>query len=310
MSVERFNRVYAFYQAIPGPEAAELAIFFGYTSNGFAGGILSGLGFVLPGFGIMLLLSWLYGQYGLANAYVLASFHAVQPVVTAMIFLSLRKIAEHGFIDPKTKQFTFLLFFQGFLGLLLTVMRVNFLITLAYCGLLNGILYWRAHRPRWAYAAALAWLALGLLIYVLVVVYVGVPTTFTLGATADGGATYSGVFGVAALAGLLTFGGAYTAIPYIQQEAVVAGQWITNQQFLDGLALANLVPTPVRCLSPLFLSFSLMCCFFCYVARHVCDLCRLSRAQLGRRGAHVDRHLFPCVHLHAAGAPLLQQDPR
>lgn len=44
------------------------------------------------------------------------------------------------------------------------------------------------------------------------------------------------------LGGLLSFGGAYTAIPFVQQEAVVLGKWITQQQFLDGIAL-------VRCLS-------------------------------------------------------------
>jgi chromate transporter len=46
-------------------------------------------------------------------------------------------------------------------------------------------------------------------------------------------------------AGLLTFGGAYTAIPFIQQDAVVIGGWLTNAQFLDGLALSGLLPAPL-----------------------------------------------------------------
>ncbi|HRQ25142.1 MAG TPA: chromate transporter, partial [Anaerolineales bacterium] len=46
-------------------------------------------------------------------------------------------------------------------------------------------------------------------------------------------------------AGLLTFGGAYTAIPFIQRDAVEFGQWMTNAQFLDGLALSGLLPAPL-----------------------------------------------------------------
>jgi len=46
-------------------------------------------------------------------------------------------------------------------------------------------------------------------------------------------------------AGLLTFGGAYTAIPFIQHDAVEVGKWMTNPQFLDGLALSGLLPAPL-----------------------------------------------------------------
>jgi chromate transporter len=46
-------------------------------------------------------------------------------------------------------------------------------------------------------------------------------------------------------AGLLTFGGAYTVIPFLQQDAVQAGAWLTNAQFLDGLALSGLLPAPL-----------------------------------------------------------------
>jgi chromate transporter len=45
--------------------------------------------------------------------------------------------------------------------------------------------------------------------------------------------------------GLLTFGGAYTAIPFLQRDAVEIGRWLTNAQFLDGLALSGLLPAPL-----------------------------------------------------------------
>jgi chromate transporter len=45
--------------------------------------------------------------------------------------------------------------------------------------------------------------------------------------------------------GLLTFGGAYTAIPFLQHDAVEVGQWMSNAQFLDGLALSGILPAPL-----------------------------------------------------------------
>jgi chromate transporter len=46
-------------------------------------------------------------------------------------------------------------------------------------------------------------------------------------------------------AGLLTFGGAYTVIPFLQHDAVMARAWMTNAEFLDGLALSGILPAPL-----------------------------------------------------------------
>jgi chromate transporter len=45
-------------------------------------------------------------------------------------------------------------------------------------------------------------------------------------------------------AGLLTFGGAYTAIPFVRGDAVGRG-WVSDGQFLDGLALSGIIPAPL-----------------------------------------------------------------
>ncbi|HAD04258.1 MAG TPA: hypothetical protein DCF93_06365 [Desulfuromonas sp.] len=44
---------------------------------------------------------------------------------------------------------------------------------------------------------------------------------------------------------LLTFGGAYTVISFLQYDAVVTGGWMSNAQFLDGLALSGILPAPL-----------------------------------------------------------------
>lgn len=85
ISLPRFQRVFSVYQILPGPEAAELCMFFGCLSAGRIGGILAGVAFMLPGFLLMLLASYLYSLAGFENTYFNASFRALQPIVAAMV---------------------------------------------------------------------------------------------------------------------------------------------------------------------------------------------------------------------------------
>ena len=43
---------------------------------------------------------------------------------------------------------------------------------------------------------------------------------------------------------MLTFGGAYTAIPYVRADTVGRG-WLSDGSFLDGVALAGVLPAPL-----------------------------------------------------------------
>ena len=63
-------------------------------------------------------------------------------------------------------------------------------------------------------------------------------------AVVQGEASLLLIFVAGLKAGLLTFGGAYTAIPFIRNDAVGRG-WITDGQFLDGLALSGVLPAPL-----------------------------------------------------------------
>src|SRR5207244_8938020 len=46
-------------------------------------------------------------------------------------------------------------------------------------------------------------------------------------------------------AGLLTFGGAYTVIPFLRESAVAGHHWLTSGQFVDGLAISGILPAPL-----------------------------------------------------------------
>lgn len=53
------------------------------------------------------------------------------------------------------------------------------------------------------------------------------------------------LFGSGLRTGLLTFGGAYTAIPFLLHDSVELGGWLTREQFLDGVALGGVLPAPL-----------------------------------------------------------------
>ena len=58
MSSARFNRLLAVLQVLPGPEAHELCVHMGMRARGRIGGLLAGLGFMLPGLMLMLGIGW------------------------------------------------------------------------------------------------------------------------------------------------------------------------------------------------------------------------------------------------------------
>lgn len=217
---ERFNRVLAVYQALPGPEAHEMCVYFGMVARGRIGGFLAGLGFMLPGFVLMLGLSWMYVRWGMKTPILLAVFAGCQPAVVALIVRGLTRIGSHALHD------------RALWGIALaagacTLGGISFLIALPVSGLVYAF---HARMTRQSTLAALATTPWAFLVQAGPATLV--PTTL-------------GLLGSGLRCGLLTFGGAYTAIPFLQHDAVVRGGWMTNGQFLDGIALAGILPAPL-----------------------------------------------------------------
>jgi len=244
ITVERFNRVLAVYQALPGPEATELACYFGLLSRGRLGAVLAGLAFLLPGFSLLLLISWVYVTYYevIQNPAVTAIFSGIQPAVSAMIFRALVKLAEHAFQDQRSNTFSMLLAFYGLLSFLLSVLKINFFITMGLCGVIHSLLY---KQTLWRQTMAFTILISFFVGFVVYVVYNGFPTDLSLGSGLTLEASLLGIFLLGLLGGLLTFGGAYTTIPFIYADAVISAGWLTEKQFLDAIAITNVLPTPL-----------------------------------------------------------------
>lgn len=234
ISKEHFNRTLAVYQVLPGPEAHELCVYFGMIAKGRWGGFLAGLGFMLPGFIFMILLTWFYIQFGIKSQIFQFIFSGFQAAVIALIFMGTYRIGKHALINVKLIIFGLISAAAHFAG-------ISFFIVLPLAGIAY-ILLMKKNKTNLT------------LIILLIIFCCGFlfqqnhteQTTITAFAkdeiTNSSSVTifFSGLKG-----GLLTFGGAYTVIPFIQQDAVINNGWMTNEQFLDGIALSGILPAPL-----------------------------------------------------------------
>jgi chromate transporter len=233
VSQEQFRRALAVYQVLPGPEAHELCVWFGTVARGRLGGLLAGLGFMLPGLVLTLLLSWCYTAVGAWPSGVLAAFAGMQAVVIALVVRATHRIAAHAIPDRCAAVLALLAMASALLG-------VHFAIPLLGAGL--TYLVWTSPRPALRIGIALAWAVAtsaalaggGLRPELIALDEAAGPPPGSLPLLVSG-----------LRAGLLTFGGAYTAIPFLQEDAVGAAGWMTAQQFLDGVALTGALPAPL-----------------------------------------------------------------
>jgi chromate transporter len=234
---EHFNRVLSVYQVMPGPEAHELCVFFGMQAKGRLGGLLAGLGFMLPGFVFMFLLSWLYVVFGLGWPLIAAVFAGFQPAVAAMILRAIHRIGEHALTQPWLWAIALAAFASALFG-------VGFLISLPAAGLVYVFLRRRSYLAAGIFFSLVA---AGAIAYQLLPLSLPWESTFDFvnPSAGEGQPGLLGLFYSGLRTGLLTFGGAYTAIPFLQNDAVAVGGWMTDEQFLDGLALSGILPAPL-----------------------------------------------------------------
>jgi chromate transporter len=220
ISRARFNRVLAVYQALPGPEAHELCVYFGTRARGRIGGLLAGLGFMLPGFVLMFALSVAYQHFELRATALAAAFAGCQPAVVALIVRAAHRIGTHALHDRW-------LLALAFASALATLAGVSFAFVLPASGLAYAAL-----RGGTAAAHGVALIPLA-------------ASAGSAGAASALGPNVAALFVTGLRSGLLTFGGAYTVIPFLRADAVGAGGWMSDAQFLDGLALSGILPAPL-----------------------------------------------------------------
>ena len=234
LSNERFNRLLAVMQALPGPEAHELCVHMGMQKRGRIGGLLAGLGFMLPGFLLMLALGWLYFRFDLRQPTPAAVLLGVQAGVIGLVLCAVPRIGRH----VMTSRW---LLGLGVVAMVASLLGVSFWIILIAAGAAHGLV--ALGRPA-AAVAVLALAAVGGAASALPGFEVLADLTDRPPVEGPGSASATLLFVAGLKAGLLTFGGAYTAIPLVRQDAVGRG-WMSDGQFLDGLALSGVLPAPL-----------------------------------------------------------------
>lgn len=258
ISEERFLHALNYCVLLPGPEAQQLAIYVGWLMHGTLGGLVAGIGFVLPSVFILLALSWVYVSFG-SVPLVAALFYGLKPAVVAVVIEAVIRIGKRA-------------------------LRTGFLVAIAAAAFLGNVAL-GVPFPALVLGAAIAGIAVGRFRPALV----GLAATAEsapsrVEAPADaaavsdirgdaswrhaarvlavGGALW--VAPVAALiawrgadsvlvrealffarAALVTFGGAYAVLGYIRDVAVSHYGWLGAGEMMDGLGLAETTPGPL-----------------------------------------------------------------
>jgi len=218
LSKERFVKIMAFCHMLPGPEALQLAIYVGYLKRKLLGGVLAGLTFILPGAVAMIVLSWLYVKYG-ALPQVTNALYVLKPAVLGIIAAGIIKLGRAAIRNL----FLAILLVSAFVGMRFA--GINFLLILLIAGVLNLIVDQGLPLLRKTVPLPLAVGGLGLTLPLLESRWLQVAWLFLK-------------------TGLLSFGGAYASLVFVQRGAVAQYHWLSDSQLLDGVAISVATPGP------------------------------------------------------------------
>jgi chromate transporter len=211
----------ALAQLAPGPLAAQLAIYLGYVHFRVLGATLVGLAFVLPSFFMVVAIGWAYVRFG-GLPWMQAAFYGVGACVIGIIANSAFKLTKRTIGQDK---------------LLWGIFSVSALTTaiteteIVWLFLLAGAVAWLVKTPP-------AWLAqakVKSVAWPLALVFAGLWPTGTLW----------NIFLFFTKAGTFVFGSGLAIVPFLYGGVVKEFHWLTEQQFVDAVAVAMITPGPV-----------------------------------------------------------------
>jgi len=220
----------AIAQTMPGPLAAQLAMWIGFIKYGVLGATLTGILFILTPFILVTAIAAIYVQFsGLSQ--IRALFYGIGPAAIAIIALAAWKLAKQtDGSDVKLWVTTAVL-------LVITVVTRA---ELAWIFVLAGLLAIAVYAPPWKGRKQPA------------------PATPLAGALAMPGFKMAGLalpgFAVGTLglmavfflkAAAFTFGSGLAIVPFLHEGVVDTYHWLNERQFLDAVAMGIITPGPV-----------------------------------------------------------------
>jgi chromate transporter len=235
LSGDSFNDGVALCQAIPGATAMQSTAYVGLRARGFSGGAAAYIGFGLPAFVFMLVLSVLY-KYGQEASLVLSLFAGLRAIVVALL-----ANAVLSFGTTTVKNWWGLPVVTGAaVALFFGVNPVYVIFVAAALGLafpLAAGAVSKAHTEHDPPAKRPSFLRPVLLLLavtavVMSILYVFRPQLFDLALTM-------------LRVDLFAFGGGFASVPLMQHEVVDVHHWVGAQMFIDGIALGQVTPGPI-----------------------------------------------------------------
>ena len=252
---DHFLHAVNFCMLLPGPEAQQLATYLGWRLHGARGGVAAGSLFVLPSVFILFGLSWIY-MVGGSLPWLAGIFHGliasvIAVVLEAVLRIGRRALKSRSLLAVAALSFVLIFFFE-----------VSFVLIILGAAALGAVGHPRFPRQFPAGKkhgeAALhegevflelppipfrsRWRDLRVVGICLTLWWLPV---FALAA----GLGWSSIQAQQGLflskAALVTFGGAYAVLPYVAQQAVETHGWLTHEQMMAGLALAETTPGPL-----------------------------------------------------------------
>jgi chromate transporter len=255
LSNRRFLHALNFCMLLPGPEAHQLAIYIGWLLHRVRGGLLAGISFVLPAFFLMMGLSWVYVAHGDVEpvAGVLAGLQAAVVGIIAAALIRIGKRALHSWVMGAIAAAAFVAIFVAhapFPYVVLGALVIGFVgggrwphLFRLEDGHGDGIETAirddgpSAEHTRPTLARTVRVLVIGAGAWILPLVamsaFPGAPQVLR-----DEAVFFS-------IAAMVTFGGAYAVLAYINQAAVQDFGWLRPGQMVTGLGLAESTPGPL-----------------------------------------------------------------
>ena len=214
----------ALAQLMPGPLAAQLAMYLGYVHFRVAGATLVGIAFVVPSFLMVVALGWAYLRFG-GLSWMQAVFYGVGAAVIGIIAMSAYKLTTKSIGKDKLLWAIYLL---------LVAMTVITETEIAWLFVAAGIVVWLLRAPP-------GWLGKG---GARIALAAQLPIVTSVASSMDWPLLAEiGVF--FAKAGAFVFGSGLAIVPFLYGGVVTEHHWLTERQFVDAVAVAMITPGPV-----------------------------------------------------------------
>jgi len=222
---QEFQQAIAVGQTMPGPLAAQAAMWFGYLHAGARGAAAVAVPFVLPPFLIVTGVAVFYAEYqGLV--WVHDIFRGVGPAVLAIIAIAAYKLARStNKTDP-------VLWGIALVLCAVTAIAGAEIVWLFLLAGAFGAIYYGGGLPKPSRSVASV-SPLGLLAAVKGFAWTG------------SGASLGSLGWFFFKAGAFTFGSGLAIVPFLQQGLIEEHAWLTEQQFVDAVAMGLISPGPV-----------------------------------------------------------------